>query len=147
LVKDAFIGTVNAGFKNYLFLEGTVRRDRTSTMNPNNNSFVYPSVNSSFILSDAFKLPSYISFAKVRASWGIVGNYPELYAANIAYNQNTLGVQQSGGQPVLYTTLPSTFGNDAIRPEEKHEIEFGLETRFLKGRLNFEISYYNAQIR
>lgn len=147
LVKDALLGTINASYKNYLFLEGTVRRDRTSTMNPSNNSFVYPSVNSSFIISDAFDLPPYISYAKIRGSWGIVGNYPELYAANIAYNQNTLGVQQVGGQPVLYTRLPSTFGNDAIRPEKKHEIEFGLETKFFNSRLNFEISYYNAQIR
>ena len=147
LVKDAFIGTINGSFKDYLFLEGTVRRDRTSTMNPNNNSFVYPSVNSSFIFSDAFNLPAFINFAKFRASWGIVGNYPDIYGANIAYNQNTLGVQQVGGQPVLYTTLPTNFGNDAIKPEQKHEIELGIETRFLDNRLGLEVSYYNAQIR
>jgi len=147
LVKDAFLGTVNLNYKEYLFVEGTVRRDRTSTMNPNNNSFVYPSVNSGFIVSDAFNLPAFINYAKIRASWGIVGNYPDIYGANIAYNQNTLGVQAVGGQPVLYTTLPSSFGNDAIRPEEKHEIEFGLETEFLNKRLRLDISYYNAQIR
>lgn len=147
LVKDAFIGTVNGSFKDYLFLEATVRRDRTSTMNPNKNSFVYPSVNSSFIFTNAFSLPAFINYGKLRASWGIVGNYPDLYRANIAYNQNTLGVQQVGGQPVLYTSLPSGFGNDAIRPEEKHEIEFGLEAKFLNNRLGLEVSYYNAQIR
>ena len=147
LVKDAFIGTINGNFKDYLFVEGTVRRDRTSTMNPNNNSFFYPSVNSSFIFSDAFNLPSFINYGKFRASWGIVGNYPDIYGANIAYNQNTLGVQQVGGQPVLYTTLPSSFGNDAIRPEEKHEFEFGIETKFLNNRLGLDVSYYNAQIR
>lgn len=147
LVKDAFIGTLNGSFRNYLFLEGTVRRDRTSTMNPNNNSFVYPSVNSSFIFTDAFKLPTFISYGKLRGSWGIVGNYPDIYGANIAYNQNTLGVQQVGGQPVLYTTLPTNFGNDAIKPEQKHEVEFGLEAKFLKNRLGLEVSYYNAQIR
>ncbi|HYE56021.1 MAG TPA: SusC/RagA family TonB-linked outer membrane protein, partial [Chitinophagaceae bacterium] len=147
LVKDAFIGTINGNYKDLLFVEGTVRRDRTSVMHPDQNSFVYPSVNSSFIISDAFTLPSLISYAKLRASWGIVGNYPDIYSANIAYNQNTLGVQQSGGQPVLYTMLPSNFGNDRIRPEEKHEIEFGLEARFLKNRLGLEVSYYNAQVR
>lgn len=147
LVKDAFLGTVNLNYKEYVFVEGTVRRDRTSTMNPNNNSFVYPSVNSGFIVSDAFNLPAFINYAKIRASWGIVGNYPDIYGANIAYNQNTLGVQAVGGQPVLYTTLPSSFGNDAIRPEEKHEIEFGLETEFLNKRLRLDVSYYNAQIR
>ena len=147
LIRDAFIGTLNGSFKDYLFLEGTIRRDRTSTMNPDNNSFVYPSVNSSFIVSEAFNLPAFINYGKVRASWGIVGNYPDIYGANIAYNQNTLGVQQVGGQPVLYTSLPTSFGNDAIKPEQKHEIEFGLEAKFLKKRLGLDVSYYNGQIR
>lgn len=146
LVKDAIIGTINADYKGFLFLEGTVRRDRTSTMNPNNNTFVYPSLNASFVFSDAFTMPSFLSYGKIRGSWGIVGNYPSIYSANIAYNQNTLGIQQTGGSPVLYTSIPSSFGNDGIRPEQKHEIEFGLETKFLKGRLGLEVSYYNAQI-
>ena len=147
LVKDAYIGTINGSFRNYLFVEGTVRRDRTSTMNPNNNSFVYPSVNSSFVFSEALTLPAFISFGKIRGSWGIVGNYPDIYSANIAYDQNTLGVQQVGGQPVLYTTLPSSFGNDAIKPEQKHEYEFGLNVSFFRNRLSLDVSYYNAQIR
>lgn len=144
IVKDAFLGTFNANYKDYLFVEATVRRDRTSTMNPNNNSFVYPSVNSSFIFSDALKMPSWLSYGKVRGSWGIVGNYPDAYLANVAYNQNTLGSQ--GGNPVLYTNIPGSFGNDAIRPEQKKEFEFGIETRLFKNRVTFEASYYNAQV-
>ena len=147
LVKDALIGTVNASFKNMFFVEGTVRRDRTSTMNPNNNSFVYPSVNSSFLISEAFKLPSFITYSKLRSSWGIVGNYPDIYQANTAYNQIALGVQQTGGSSVIYTNLPTSFGNDAIRPEKKYELEFGLEAKFLHNRLGLDVSYYNSQIR
>jgi len=146
-VSDAFIGTMNLSYKDYLFVEGNVRRDRYSTMSPDNNSFVYPSVNGSFIMSDAWVMPAFINFSKLRASWGIVGNYPEQYAANVAYNQNTLGVQAIGGKPVLYTTLPTSFGNDQIRPEKKHEIEFGWQTRMFNSRLNLDISYYNAQLR
>src|SRR5690606_3880006 len=93
MVRDAFIGTMNLGYKDFLFAEATVRRERISVMHPDNNDIVYPSVNASFIFSDAFALPSFISFGKLRASWGIVGNYPDVYAANIAYTQNTLGVQ------------------------------------------------------
>ncbi|WP_375583299.1 SusC/RagA family TonB-linked outer membrane protein [Cyclobacterium xiamenense] len=146
-VIDAALGTVNLDYKGILFVEGTIRRDRTSTMNPDNNAFVYPSANTSFILSDAVDLPSFVSFAKLRGSWGIVGNYPDVYRANIAYNQNTLGVQQPGGSPVLYTNIPSSFGNDGIRPEQKHEFELGLDSKFFAGRLGLEFSYYNAQIR
>ncbi len=147
LVKDAFIGTVNGGYKGFLFLEGTIRRDRTSTMHPSNNSFVYPSVNSSFVFSEAFDLPRLLSYGKLRASWGIVGNYPDRYLANIAYDQNTLGVQAVGGKPVLYTTLPATFGNDRIKPEQKHEVEIGLETMLFDNRVGFDVTYYNGQIR
>lgn len=146
LVKDALFGTLNFDYNGFLFVEGTVRRDRTSTMNPDNNAFVYPSVNSSFLFTEAFTLPSWIDYGKLRASWGIVGNYPDIYKANIAYNQNTLGVQAIGGKPVLYTTIPTDLGNDEIRPEEKHEYEFGIEMNFLKNRLGIDLSYYNAQI-
>ena len=144
IVKDAFLGTANLDYKGYFFVEGTIRKDKTSTMNPNNNSFVYPSVNSSLVLSEAFDLPLFMNYLKIRGSWGIVGNYPDPYQANIAYNQNTLGSQ--GGNPVLYTTIPSNFGNDGIRPEEKHEYEFGIEMKFFQGRLGLDASYYNAQI-
>lgn len=145
LTKDAIIGTVNANYKNYLFLEGTVRRDRTSTMNPNNNSFVYPSVNSSFVISEALHLPSIVSYAKLRASWGIVGNYPSIYQANVAYTLTNLGNAGSGS--VLSTsTAWDRYGNDQIRPEEKHELEFGLETRWLSNRLNLDVSYYDAKV-
>jgi iron complex outermembrane receptor protein len=144
---DAYLGTVNFDYKGIWFVEGTIRRDRISTMNPDNNAFTYPSVNTAFVLSDAFELPQFVTFSKLRGSWGIVGNYPDIYRANIAYSQNSLGVQQAGGSNVLYTSLPGSFGNDGIRPEQKHEFEIGLDTRFFSNRLGLDISYYNAQIR
>ncbi|UZD24057.1 SusC/RagA family TonB-linked outer membrane protein [Algoriphagus halophytocola] len=139
-VIDALVGTANFDYKGFWFLEGTIRRDRTSTMNPENNSFVYPSVNTSLAISEMVEMPQFITFAKLRGSWGIVGNYPGLYRANIAYTQNTL-------DGVLYTVMPSSFGNDGIRPEQKHEYEIGLDARFFGNRLGIDLSYYNAQIR
>jgi len=145
-IRDAYLGTVNFDYKNIVFVEGTIRRDRTSTLAKGSNTFVYPSVNASFVFSDAFRLPSFFSFGKLRASYGVVGNYPGIYAANVAYNQGTLGVQQTGGSSVLFTNLGATYGNDLIRPEQKREIEFGINTKFFNNRLGLDISYYNAQI-
>jgi len=147
MVKDAFIGTVNFDYKSIFFVEGTVRRDRVSTMAPGQNTFVYPSINSSFVFSDALDLPGWMTYGKLRASYGVVGNYPDIYNANIAYNQNTLGVQAVGGQSVLYTTIPSTFGNDGVKAELKYEYEVGLETKFFNNRLGLDITFYNGQIR
>ncbi|MFV0564265.1 MAG: SusC/RagA family TonB-linked outer membrane protein [Flavobacteriaceae bacterium] len=145
LLKDALLATANFDYKGFLFLEGTIRRDRTSTMNPDNNSFTYPSVNSSFVFSEAFDLPEFITYGKLRGSYGIVGNYPDVYAANIAYTQTSLGTQ--GISSPIYTTVSTgQFGNDYVKPEEKHEYEFGLEMKFLQGKLGFDFSYYNAKI-
>lgn len=146
LVKDAVFGTINGSYKNYLFLEGTIRKDRTSTMNPNNNSFTYPSINSSFVLSEAVKLPEVISYAKLRGSWGIVGNYPEMYRSNVAFNQTTLG-NQGTTVPVLITTSNEAYGNEGIKPEMKNEYELGFETKFFDRRFGLDFSYYNAKVK
>ncbi|PXY46196.1 SusC/RagA family TonB-linked outer membrane protein [Flavobacterium hydrophilum] len=145
VVKDAVFGTLTGNYKNYLFLEGTIRRDRTSTMHPDNNAFTYPSVNSSFIVSDAFTLPEVISYAKLRASWGIVGNYAEMYRGNVAFNQTTLG-NQGTATPVLITTSMDKYGNESLKPEMKNEYELGFETKFFSNRLGLDVSYYNAKV-
>ncbi|MFC5411700.1 SusC/RagA family TonB-linked outer membrane protein [Larkinella bovis] len=145
-VRDAYMGSVNFDYKNFLFVEGTIRRDRTSTLAPGNNAFTYPSVNASLVFSDFLDLPAAFTYGKLRASYGIVGNYPEIYRANNAYSQGNLSLQQAGGSSVLYTTISSEYGNDKIRPEQKREYEFGLEARFFRNRLSADLSYYNAQI-
>ncbi|MGE8377266.1 MAG: SusC/RagA family TonB-linked outer membrane protein [Sphingobacterium sp.] len=145
-LRDALFGTLNFNYKDFWFVEGTLRRERISQMHPDNNVLYYPSVNSSLILSEAFKLPDFFNYAKLRGSWGIVGNYPDIFKSPLSFTQRTLGDQGSGS--VIYTQVPtSSFGNEMIKPETKHEIEFGLETRMLKGRLGLDVTYYNGQIR
>lgn len=145
-IRDAYMGSVNLDYKNFLFVEGTIRRDRTSTLAPGNNAFTYPSVNASLVFSDFLTLPTAFTYGKLRASYGIVGNYPLIYRANNAYSQGNLSLQQTGGSSVLYTNISSEYGNDKIRPEQKREYEFGLEARFFRNRLSADLSYYNAQI-
>ncbi len=148
MLRDAVFGTLNFNLKQFWNVEGTLRRERISTMNPENNVLYYPSVNSSFILSDAVKLPEFFNYAKLRASWGIVGSYPDIYKSALAYTVKTLGPQVTNGASVIYSTLPTTgFGNIDIKPETKNEIEFGLETRMLNGRLGLDVTYYNGLVK
>jgi len=139
LIKYAYLGTLQLSYKNWAFIEGTGRQETSSTLPSNSNSFFYPSISASVILSDALHLPTVINYAKVRASYGIVGNAPSLYSANNAYNLTSfLGT--------IYNSVPVAYGNDRIRPEEKREFELGLESRFFQSRLGFEFSFYNAII-
>ncbi|NJI76124.1 SusC/RagA family TonB-linked outer membrane protein [Sphingobacterium kitahiroshimense] len=146
-LRDALFGTVNFNLKDYWFVEGTLRREVISTMHPDDNVDYYPSVNSSLLLSEAFQLPEVFSYAKLRGSYGIVGNYAKIYQSPTSLSQSTLGIQMTGGSPVIYTTVPtSAFGNEQLKSERKKEYEFGLETRLLNNRLGFDITYYNGVI-
>lgn len=135
LVKDGLFGILGFDFNDYLFVEASLRQERTSTLYPGNNVFYFPSVSAAFELSSAFDLPAFIDFSKLRSSFGVVGNPPNFYAANVVYNAHPVS-----GVPSLVP--PSNYGNNELRNEIKREYEIGLETSFLRNRLGFNISYY-----
>ncbi len=141
-IKTAWFGTVSLSYGNWAYLEGTARQEKISTLAKNNNSFFYPSANASIVYSELFKeqLPSWFDYGKVRLSYGIVGNAPDIYKANQAYAQNST----SG---YIYNTVSVNVGNDGIRPEEKHEWELGIENKFFNNRLGFDISLYTNSIK
>jgi TonB-linked SusC/RagA family outer membrane protein len=130
-------------YKNYLFLNTTGRNDWSSTLPPDKNSFFYPSVNLSFVFSDAFKLNEKVSFfdyGKIRASWAQVGNDAGLYALNDYYTAIDGGIQ---GQ-VSYATR-TTIGNKNIRPEKTKSTEFGVDLRFFQNRVGVDFAYYTSK--
>ncbi|WP_374165096.1 SusC/RagA family TonB-linked outer membrane protein [Arcticibacter sp. MXS-1] len=143
MLKYAYLGILNLSYKNYLFLEGTARQEYTSTLAPDYHSYFYPSVNSGFVFSDAFAMPSFLSYGKIRASYGVVGNAPPMYEGNVLYTQNSLQTV-NGSVPAL--TYKSSYGNLLLEPEKKYETEFGLETRFWNNRLGLDLSYYTNHV-
>jgi TonB-linked SusC/RagA family outer membrane protein len=141
LLKTAFFGTLGVSYANTLYLEGTIRREKSSTLRKGSNTYVYPSVNASYVFSEQLKrvLP-WFDYGKLRASYGIVGNAPEAYAANVSY------VQKSTAGFTYAQVETGNYGNEHIKPETKYEFEVGLESKLFKNRLGFEVSYYNNRI-
>lgn len=144
LLKYAYLGILNLSYKDMLFLEATARQEYSSTLPPKNNGFFYWSTNTSFIFSEAFSLPSWMTYGKARASFGVVGNTPPMYVANIAFGQKSL---QTPTGSVIGQNMTNAYGNLELEAEMKHEWEFGLETRFWDDRVNFDVSYYNNKIK
>jgi iron complex outermembrane receptor protein len=66
-------------------LNATGRNDWTSTLPPEANSYFYPSVGVSFVVSDAIQLPEFISYGQLRANYAEVGRGARRYQANRAY--------------------------------------------------------------
>jgi len=140
LLRTAYFGSVGLSYNNTLYLEATGRQETTSTLPTANNSYFYPSVNASYIFSEHLKdkLPWY-DYGKLRLSYGIVGNAPDVYKANVVYDP-------ANNDGYLYSTVPGDYGNDNLKAETKYEFEIGLESRFFQSRLGLEVSYYNNRV-
>jgi TonB-linked SusC/RagA family outer membrane protein len=135
-------------FKEYLFLNGTVRNDWFSTLSPANRSILYPSATVSFVFSQAFgaSLPEWISFGKIRAAYAEVGSDTDVapYSNNLFFGINPQQFPDPNGvlQP-LASISGSTVPNPDLRPMRVTEKEFGLEMQFFDNRLGFDFTYYD----
>jgi iron complex outermembrane receptor protein len=138
-LKYAYFGTASLRFRDFAFIEFTGRQESSSTLPPASNTFFYPSVNTSFIFSEALGLEGALDYGKLRLAWGIVGNAPPIYAANNAYSQGAIN-------GIIYNAVSSNYGNDGIRPEEKHEFEVGTDLKFFGNRLGIEANFYSNRI-
>jgi TonB-linked SusC/RagA family outer membrane protein len=137
---NSLFASADIGFRGYAFLTVTGRQDWFSTLSPQHNSLFYPSLGGSLVLSDAFKLPEAISFAKLRASWAQVGGgAPDPYQINLGYTS-----QPSSGQPIQNVTS-TTISNKNLQPYTSTTVEAGLEAKFLNGRLGFDLTVYNRK--
>jgi TonB-linked SusC/RagA family outer membrane protein len=141
-LKTGLFASVGVSYNSFLYLEGTGRQEKISTLAKGSNSFFYPSLNASLIYTDAFKdnLPSWYDYGKIRASYGVVGNAPEIYKASVAY-------QQSTASGYIYNLTKDELGNEKLVPEEKQEFELGWENKMFRNRFGFEVSYYRNVIK
>lgn len=137
-VQSVF-GSANISYKSWLYLDLTARNDWASALafTPS-GSYFYPSVGLNVILSEVAKLPSFISFAKVRGSYAQVGNSPLAYQSNPAvYNFS------AGGGFSPNTTAPFTD----LKPEKTNSLEFGTEWHFFDNRLTADVTYYKTNTK
>jgi TonB-linked SusC/RagA family outer membrane protein len=126
------------GFRNYLFVEGTYRRDYTST-EPSGHYIDSKSGAMSFVFSDLTKTAiPFISYGKLRASIGQSLNTLGIYQLNSTY---TIGVNQWSGN--FLTTVPDNIVDPGLKGATNVEKELGLEMRFLKNRFGFNITYWD----
>ncbi len=142
ILKYAVLGFFNLSYKNYLYFEGTARKEYSSTLPPGNNSYFYPSFNTAFIFNEALHLPAWVSFGKVRSSIGVVGNAPPPYTSPVNYTQQNLATVQG---TVAALNSQMNAGNNNIRPENKYELEMGLETMLFRNRLGFDVTWYKSR--
>jgi TonB-linked SusC/RagA family outer membrane protein len=133
---QSVFGTAQIGYRNMLFLDVTGRNDWSSALSRTTaSSIFYPSVGVSGILSDLLNLhSSTVSFIKVRGTYSEVGNAPERFVSIATY-------PIIGGFPTTTSYMPAT----GLRPERTKSYEVGLNLRFLRNIINFDVSAYQSR--
>ncbi len=139
----SLFSSVSLGYKNFLYLDGTLRNDWSSTLPLDKNSFAYPSVSTSIILSELapFRQADWLNFLKLRLGWAQVGNDTDPYQLQQAYE----ATQAFNGNPGY--KLPSVLANRNLKPEITSSWETGITVKALKNRVGLDVTYYNNNSR
>ncbi len=131
------------GYKNFVFVGLTGRKDWSSTLPIDNRTYFYPAATLSVVLSDAFKMPSQIDLLKVRAAYGKVGSDTDPYRIQNVYPLGQ-AYRSAAGQIVYNATASNTLNNAELRPEFKTEYETGVELQLFKNRIGLDLTYFNS---
>ena len=126
------------GYGGWLYVDGSVRRDQSSTLPPDQNSFTYPSVGTSIIFTEFLKGTNFskiLTFGKVRYGFAQVGS--DIGFSQV-YTGLTAGVPFAGTPLVTYD---NTLRNGDIKPALQTSNEAGLELKFFN-KLGVDFTYY-----
>lgn len=145
--RGEFLGAVFAtgqlAYKRYLYLDLTARNDWSSRLTRDNRSFFYPSAGLGFVFSDALKVPTWLNYGKLRASYAIVGNTaPQQFFTNPSFSYGSFN-----GSAIINSFGSSVPPALSIEPEKTYSWEFGLEAHTLNGRLGIDLAYYTNKTK
>ena len=137
---ESYIGRLSLAYKNRYLLSATARYDGSSKFAKDNRYATFPSVSLGWVFSEEsfIKSPDWLSFGKLRLSWGKtgnqdgIGNYAYLPLAAGGYNYNAL------------TGLSVTnIGNPDLMWETSEQKNIGIDLSFLSGRISFSYDYFD----
>ncbi|GJM31617.1 MAG: SusC/RagA family TonB-linked outer membrane protein [Saprospiraceae bacterium] len=143
---------VKLDWKNIVYLNLTGRNDWSSTLPKQNNSFFYPTVSFGLEFTELFGLTDhkFLSYGKLRASYGQVGNDASIYLTENYYNQadadgdNLLAGNSFPAFGINSFERAGTLGNADLKAETTTTIELGADLKLLLGRFNIDFTYYKA---
>ncbi len=135
---NSLYGTAEVNYKKAIFVGITARNDWSSALPVQNNSYFYPSLSLSTVISELFRMPYAIPFLKVRGSWAQVSNDLDIYSTTPVYENS---VNWNSNASVYF---PNSQLNPDIKPETSTTWEIGSDIRFIKNRIGLDLTYYHS---
>ncbi|NJN27832.1 MAG: SusC/RagA family TonB-linked outer membrane protein [Cyclobacteriaceae bacterium] len=135
---NSLFGNLEFNFHDYLFLTLTGRNDWFSTLPLDNNNLFYPSAALSFVFTDAFSLPQFINFGKLRLSSAQVSGDTGPYQLDLSYALQDVQYNSLSLQTIGTSNIP----NRNLKPLLSTDYEIGFQLEFLNSRLGIDLAYY-----
>lgn len=136
---NSIFGTVNVGWRNMLYMDATLRGDKSSTLPLNNNTYIYPSVSGSFLFSEIINNKKLLPYGKIRLSWAQVGSDTEPYQLGLVYTKSKFTYP---GYTIGYIDN-NTIPNRDLKPTKTNSFEIGFEAKFLNSRIGLDVTWYS----
>lgn len=145
---SSFLGRVNYGFKGIYLATVSFRADGSSKFPDNNKWGYFPSASFAWHLSEEkfFKVP-YISDAKLRSSFGFVGNNRVSDFASYATLSSPIVQNYSFGGRLTNSAVTNNLGNNHLKWETTEQADLGLDLSLFNNRANLTIDYYHKTTR
>lgn len=144
--RMSYFGRFNYNYNETYMLNATFRADASSNFAPENRWGYFPSVSAGWVLSNEqfLEQSGFLSFLKLRASWGQVGNQNAgafQYLAPVTFSNinYTFGPAEGVLTPGAF---PSRLSNPDLMWETSEQTNVGFDARFLSGRLNLNFDWY-----
>jgi len=137
-----FYGEARFDYKGLAHISATIRNDHSSTLDPEHNSYVYPSVTAGIIWSEAFGsiANDWFSYGKLRGNWAMVGKDAVSYLFDRKYKPFV--TFPDGG----YAIDPARSTAQGLRPEMTSSWEIGMDLRFFDSKTKLDIAYYSTRV-
>lgn len=138
---NSVFGSATIGYKSFLYLTATARQDWFSTLAPETNDILYPSIGGSFVFTELMNTSnSILSYGKLRGSWAQVGGDTDPYRLGLTYSLGQ-GHQGNPTASVSQSNIPNKF----LVPLTSSEFEIGVDLRFFNNRLGLDFTYYQQK--
>jgi len=133
-------GSVNLGWRHMLYLDATVRGDKSSTLASGKNLYVYPSVSGSWVFSELIKTNrKVLPYGKLRLSFAEVGSDTDPYQLGLRYTKSQFGY---AGYSIGYI-YGNTMPNADLKPTRTRSVETGFETKWCNNRISLDFTFYH----
>ncbi|MDQ3997565.1 MAG: SusC/RagA family TonB-linked outer membrane protein, partial [Gemmatimonadota bacterium] len=148
---ESYFGQLTVDLFNQLFLTGAMRRDGSSTFDRDNRYANFPKASAAWTFTNLYNPANFLTFGKLRISYGEAGQEPQPYLTTATFSGNTLTGQISqgtgftptqAGRGGLYNSV--TKPALSLQPERTKELEAGFDIGFLRDKVDLSVTLYNS---